>query len=439
MKSFPTPPSVDIEEVIKDPLVFDKRIRDFFYGKYLHWDRFRYQPMPDGLPPEKIWGILKFWRTIRYQFIPLNAAEHSPFKFVNVDAIQEMVHHIDQDAAGQFRTDGVIPRAEKDRYVISSLIEEAIRSSQLEGAATTRREAKEMIRSKRDPRDKSERMILNNFNTMHYLVDAKQKRLTPEFVFKLHRMITEETLKNPDAAGRFRDGSIDPDENIRVYGNDNEVLHVPPPEAELPKRMEAMCAFANGETAEGFLHPVLRAVILHFWLAYDHPFVDGNGRTARTLFYWAMLKEGYWLCEFLSISSIFLSAPAKYSRAFLMTETDDNDLTYFIIYHLKAILRAIGELHKYIKRKSAEIRELDQKARSLRSLNHRQKALISHALKNPDIGVTVYSHQGAHNVTYPTARSDLLTLVTKEFLVAEKSGKTRIFYPAPDLERRLSE
>ncbi len=438
MKSFPTPPKVDIREVVKDPLAFDERIRNFFYGKYLHWDRFRYQPMPDGLPPEKVWGILKFWRTTRYQLVPLIDTKSVPFRFVNVDAIQEMLHHIDQDAAGQFRADGIIPSAERDRYVISSLIEEAIRSSQLEGAATTRREAKEMIRSQRDPRDKSERMILNNFNTMRYLVDAKKDKLTPEFIFELHRMITDQTLKNSDAGGRFRNSSINPDENIRVYGTSNEVLHTPPPEAELPARMEAMCAFANGETPESFLHPVLRAIILHFWLAYDHPFVDGNGRTARTLFYWAMLKEGYWLCEFLSISSIFRSAPAKYSRAFLMTETDDNDLTYFIVYHLKTIRRAITELHEYIDRKSAEIRELDQKTRSMRILNHRQKALISHALKNPDSGLTVYSHQGAHSISYPTARNDLLTLVEKGFLVAEKPGKTRFFYPAPNLEQRLN-
>lgn len=439
MKSFPVPPKTDLTSIIKDPLVFDERIRSHFCGKYPHWDEFRYQPMPDGLTPERAWSILKFWRITNSQLLPLLDTKKKPFQFVHIDAIQEMLHHIDQDAAGRFRTDGVIPPAEKDRYVISSLIEEAIRSSQLEGAATTRREAKEMIRSQRNPQNKSERMILNNFNTMRYLVDNRQEKLTPEFVFKLHRMITEQTLKNPDAAGRFRNSNVDPDENIRVYGNDNEVLHTPPPEDELPERMSAMCAFANGEMPSFFINPVLRAIILHFWLAYDHPFVDGNGRTARTLFYWSMLKEGYWLCEFLSISSIFRKSPAKYSQAFLRTETDDNDLTYFIIYHLKTIRRAIGELHEHIQRKSLEIKELDKKARSLRPLNHRQKALISHALKNPDIGVTVYSHQGAHNVSYATARSDLFSLTQKGFLVAEKAGKSRVFYPASDLKKRLNQ
>ena len=96
------------------------------------------------------------------------------------------------------------------------------------------------------------------------------------------------------------------------------------------ERMGLMCDFANSKTPEGFVHPVLRSIILHFWLAYDHPFVDGNGRVARALFYWSMLRHGYWLFEFVSISQIILKAPVKYGRAFLYTETDDNDLTYFI-------------------------------------------------------------------------------------------------------------
>ncbi len=438
MKPVPAPPKAAVDETVKDPLCFDERIRKYFYGEYLHWDQFRYKPMPDDLPSERVWHILKFWRSTRYQVVPPTNTEGIPFKFINVDAIQEMLHHIDQDAAGKFRADGVVPSAEKERYVVNSLVEEAIRSSQLEGAATTRRVAKEMIRSKRDPRDNSERMIFNNFNTMRYLRESRQDRLTPELVFELHRMITEQTLKNPDAAGRFRNSSVDPDEDIRVYGAENEVLHTPPIDAELPERLLAMCAFANGETPDSFLHPVLRAIILHFWLAYDHPFVDGNGRTARALFYWSMLKEGYWLCEFLSISSILRSAPSKYSQAFLMTETDDNDLTYFILYHLKTIRRAINELHVYVDRKTSEIRALDRKARGIRALNHRQKALVSHALRSPDVGVTVYSHQGAHSISYGTARSDLLTLVDKGFLAVEKSGKTRMFYPVVDLAQRLN-
>lgn len=59
---------------------------------------------------------------------------------------------------------------------------------------------------------------------------------------------------------------------------------------------------------------------MHFMLSYDHPFVDGNGRTARILFYWSMLSQDYWLAEFLPISRLLKMAPSQYARSFIYTE-----------------------------------------------------------------------------------------------------------------------
>jgi len=120
------------------------------------------------------------------------------------------------------------------------------------------------------------------------------------------------------------------------------------------------------------MHPVLRAILLRFWLAYDHPFVHGNGRTARALFYWSMLRQQYWLFEYISISEILLRAPAKYALAFLHTETDRNDLTYFIVHQATVIRRAIQELHVYIQRKAQELASTEAVLKSGADLNHRQ-------------------------------------------------------------------
>ena len=135
-------------------------------------------------------------------------------------------------------------------------------------------------------------------------------------------------------------------------------------------RMKAMCDFANGETPDFFIHPVIRAIMLHFWLAYDHPFVDGNGRTARALFYWSMLRARYTLFEFISISQILLRAPVRYAKAFLHTETDENDLTYFILHQTEVIEEAVQALHDYVTRKTVELREAEHYLRGLQGLNH---------------------------------------------------------------------
>jgi Fic family protein len=404
-------------------------------GEYLHWDKLQYLTPPTGVSCEEWWIGLKFRRSSNQKAISLKDRFGRQFSYAFLESIVELLHTIDLDAGGMIQMPEQITNPDtRDRYCVSSLMEEAITSSQLEGATTTRKVAKELIRSGRKPSDRSERMILNNFITMRRLGEMKDSPLTKTLVFEIHRLITENTLDNPTAAGRFRRD----DEQVCVVDMYDEILHEPPPASELDARMKALCDFANGKTHGGFIHPVLRSIILHFWLAYDHPFVDGNGRTARALFYWSMLHHRYWLCEFLSISPIILTASAQYGRAFLHTETDDNDLNYFVLYHLNVIQKAIGELHKFIKRKSAEVRSLESKLHGTAALNHRQCALISHALRHPNQLYTIESHQRSHDVVYQTARRDLLDLVSHKLLMKKKVGKTWHFTPVANLESRLA-
>ena len=404
-------------------------------GEYLHWDKLRFQTPPDDLSLEEWWLGLKLRRSSR-EVVPLKGNSGRRFSYTLTEPIPERLHEIDLGAGGTIEMPEQITNPDtKDRYCVSSLIEEAITSSQIEGAVTTRPVAKEMIRSGRKPSDRSERMILNNFLTMSRLGELKNKPLTKDLVFEIHRLITEDTLDDPTAAGRFRRDK----EKVVVNDLYGEVYHDPPPAAQLGDRMKAMCDFANAKAPSGFVHPVLRSIILHFWLAYDHPFADGNGRTARALFYWSMLRHNYWLCEYISISPIILKAPGRYQLAFLFTETDENDLTYFILYHLDVMQRAIRQLHDYIKRKSEQVRKLDSELRGVVVLNHRQRALIGHALRHSSQVYTIQSHRLSHNVVYETARKDLTDLVKRGLLTAWKAGRTWCFTPVSDLEMRLSQ
>lgn len=406
-------------------------------GVYMHWDKLRYRTPPDGLSLEEWWFGLKLHRATSQQ-VPLKATSGQRFGYTLAPPIPERLHEIDLNAGGTIQMSEQITNPEtRDRYCVSSLIEEAITSSQIEGAVTTRPVAKEMIRSGRKPSDRSEQMILNNFVTMRRLGELKDQPLTEKLVFEIHRLITEDTLDNPSAAGRFRRNCDD--ENVVVNDLYGEVYHQPPSATQLGERMKAMCDFANGKTPSEFVHPVLRAIILHFWLAYDHPFVDGNGRTARALFYWSMLHHNYWLCEFISISPIILKAPMQYQLAFQYTETDGNDLTYFILYHLELIRKALRQLHEYIDRKSEQVRRVERDLRGTAVLNHRQRALVSHALRHPHQAYTIESHRFSHSVVYETARVDLMELAERKLLTATKSGRTWFFTPVQDLETRLSQ
>ena len=403
--------------------------------KYLHWDKLRYRRPPDGLSTEEWWLAIKIARLGLLRELPLCDTAKHHFKVGFTDEIYEHLHHVDRSAAGRIEmADAQIANpSTRDRYIVNSLIEEAITSSQLEGASTTRVVAKDMIRSGRPPRDHGEQMIANNYAAMQRIRSFRGRPLSPEMIFELHDVVTAKTLENPDAAGRLRHVG----EDVRVVDSYGEELHSPPPATDLESRMAAMCDFANGTTPDYFLHPVARAVLLHFWLAYDHPFVDGNGRCARALFYWAMLHQGYWLCEFISISEIIKHAPSRYGRAFLYSETDDNDTTYFLSYHLEVVRRAIDELHKHITAKVAGIRETEKLLRRSAGFNHRQLSLLSHALCHPDAEYTITSHKNSHGVVHQTARTDLMALADKGLLEARKVRGTLYYRPAESLEAKL--
>lgn len=409
-------------------------------GRYLHQEEMRYRKPPEGLDHDQWWAATCLGRAPLLYELPLADKHGQPFRFATPQPVLIDLHHIDRDAAGQIRApEGAPIHESKQPYLLASLIEEAITSSQLEGAATTRKVAAAMLRERRAPRDHSEQMIFNNYRAMEHLRELRDAPITPAHILELHRTLTVDTLDDPDDAGRLR-GSND----IEVIDQrDGGVLHTPPDFTTLPQRLDALCAFANdSENSEPFVHPVLRAILLHFMIGYDHPFIDGNGRTARALFYWAMARSGYWLMEFVSISHIIKLAPAKYVRAYVHTETDHGDTTYFLIHQLQTIRRAIDALHAYIARKTNERQETERmlahKTPLLRlRLNHRQIGILTSALKHPTDAIRIDAHQHTHGVVYQTARADLLDLETLGLLIKSKRGNAYEFYPPPDLQARI--
>ena len=409
-------------------------------GAYLHWDQLRHRSPPEGISSEQWWAAIKLARTGMLQALPLMDKRGRPFKIGIPETILIHLHHIDKDAAGQIQSSVEVTTPEnRDRYLFQSTIEEAITSSQLEGAATTRRVAEDMLREGRKPRDHGERMIFNNFHAMELIRTIKDEPISPARILELHRILTEGTLDDPADSGRLRMS-----DDVHVADNrDGTIIHQPPSHGELEARLEKLCAFANAEEgSRPFVHPVLRAILLHFMIGYDHPFVDGNGRTARALFYWSIARSGYRLMEFVSISHYLRKAPSQYVRAYLHTETDENDTTYFLIHQLEVIRKAITGLHEYLARKVAEQRSTERllvgSGKLRNRLNHRQLALLTHALKYPGEVYKIEGHQRSHAVVYQTARADLLGLHELGLLGKQKIGKSFLFEAPVNLRETIA-
>ena len=400
----------------QDILEFTSKINE----RYLYWDEFRYRPHPKKTKPELLWALIKFTRNYEISTLKISSIEKFTFKYKTSEPLLHKLHEYDMNLGGSLVSKFIIPHEDKEKYLINSIMEESIASSQLEGASTTRKVAKEMLRTSRKPRNKSEKMIVNNYLTNKKILDLKTKKLTPEMILDIHAGMTKETLEDRSMEGKYRQTN-----DIHVIDNaTNEICYTPPDFKLLPQLINDFCEYANNNNST---HPIIKAFILHFLIGYIHPFVDGNGRTARAIFFWYLLSRDYWLFEYLSISRIIIKSPAQYAKAYLYTEKDENDLTYFINYQVKTIDSAFKDLKLYIdnqikeKEKTYELLKID-------GINNRQLYLLRLFTENPNKTMTINELQNTFNVVYQTARTDLLDMVSLGFLDKKTLGKKKLLF-----------
>ncbi|MBX3368076.1 MAG: Fic family protein [Phycisphaeraceae bacterium] len=412
--------------------------------RYDAWRKLRYVARENGLNPEATWSALKFIRLMKWRPFDglLRHEGGQAFGLSEGSHLLEPLHRIDRATGGggpaALSPDGGVLGDEtlRTRFRIRTLIDEAAESSIIEGAAKTHKDAVDLLRSGRSPKDKGERMIINNYLAMQQLKGCLEKELSVSLLKDMQRTLTEGTLDDPSDAGRFRRA----DENVRVVDErDGSTIFVPPPAEQIDARLKRLCMFANHRhEGKDFLHPVVKACILHFMLGYEHPFVDGNGRTARALFYWFALKHGYGIFEYLTISEIIRKGYARYPQAYIDTETDDGDLTYFVLYHLDVIEQALDRLAVHLKTEEHRIESSRQFLILARDLNLRQRLLLEHSLRHPHTQYTVKSHMNSNGISVNTARSDLEDLVRRRLMVTSKRVREVIYLVVPDLSQRLA-
>ena len=406
-------------------------------GRYLPWDELRYRTPPPGLTHRLWWLRLAIARRSAAVSLPLVGKGGVPFWFSNVSPLLTALSQLDRELDDHaLSADSSISRDDRQRHLVSMMMDESIRSSQLEGANTSRIIAQEMLRDGRSPRDDGERMIANNFAAMEQVEQwtREERSIDLDAILALHRTVTDETLP-ARVVGRLQTSD---DARVYVVSSSGGVVHQPPPAGELPERMERLCAFANTDVDEDHVHPIVRAVLLHFMIGYDHPFADGNGRTARALFYWSLMRSGFWLAPYLSISQFLLKAPAQYSRAYQYVTSDGNDATHFLLHQLDILLRAAAQLKDYLQFERRQASRLERSFAGVGDLNSRQAAIVRQAVADPDLRFTIARQRREHRISYGAARSDLLDLEARSLLTKVRTGKRFVFRPAPDLAERLS-
>jgi Fic family protein len=381
--------------------------------RYLYWDDLKYKKdLPFNNPAEN-WTLIKTYRTTKYE--PLAFGKYR-FNYFISPFISKNLHDFDLKLMGGLKQS---PLSQSDRidYFRSSLLEEAVASSQVEGAATTTEVAKEMLKSGRNPRNESEQMIFNNLKAIQYISEFQESNIDFKSIIELHRIMTANT-EAEQYSGDFRKGDVFVTDHV-----DGEVAHIPPNWQEVELLMGALCDFANNDNK--FIHPIIKASIIHFMIGFIHPFKDGNGKTARALFYWYLLKKGYALIKNISISKVILESRTQYDKAFLKTENDDNDLNYFISYSIKNIKVAFEKLQSYRDKKLEERKKANYISYQLieKGLNKRQADLLGYLYLKEKNNITLKSYSDKHKIVRQTASKDLNELIKFGLINEDRSTK----------------
>lgn len=380
--------------------------------------------LPSEIKLDDFWLKLIAYRKQKAEEPPLKDQAGNNFWFVMTHSLQKKLHEI--DSYGRDSLYDMVRKEIESELIKESLIEEAFYSSVIEGAFTTLKKAKAMVEKREPPKNNSEQMVLNNYNAMRFILENRKRDLSNELVLELHKVVTEKTLEDQSYAGRYRD------DVVYVTDERGATVYTPPPNADIPRLMQDLIDWIAVENEKAFIHPIIKASILHFYFVYLHPFFDGNGRTARALFYFYLIKNKYEFFRYFSISSIISSTRGKYYKSIKDVEDYGSDMTYLLIYMADSVMKAIVEIKNKISVHYKRDYIMAKLAEKKVWLNERQEKFVRKFPLWKEKEIRIAKYMEIYGIVHQTARTDLLDMVEKNILIKNKKGKALVFSLNPE-------
>ena len=366
--------------------------------------------LPTSLPIAEFWPEILQYRRERASILPLRTASGELFWYVPTrrflqygDALARAVR---DESANR------LPPADHD----TGIMDEAFFSSAIEGAYSTRAKAHELIQSGKRPETRDERMIVNNYEALRFVLEHLDAPITEAMTLEIAGILTEGTLENGIKPG-WRDGPV------QVVSGRQEVVYIAPEADRIRPMLNDLFAFLSAED----IHPVIKACAAHIYFVTIHPLFDGNGRTARALAYMILLQAGYDFFRRTPISGLLAQERARYYKAIRASQepANGNDFTYFMEYYAEMLLRSMNGIHNRVNERK-KLEELRQAAASLASADRLVSGmewLYSKGYKT----ITTEKWKERFKVSFETARKDLTWLAAHAYLTARTSGHRKLF------------
>ncbi len=333
----------------------------------------------------------------------------SKFWFYPADVIHKKINDIEK--LGKELYEQINKNASfKNDFLLDAAIEESITSAIYEGAHSTRAQAEQLIASGHRPENKDEWMLINNFNAMKWIKNNQQMDLTKDIILQLHHIVTNNTLEGDDSnfQGKFRNDKV-------FVGSHEGIVHT-----QIEKALNEMIQLATNNPR--YFHPLLKGILVHYFMGYIHPFFDGNGRTARALFYFKSLRNQLNYVELLSVSAYLRMHGKQYEKSFEKVKSNEYDLTYFIDFCLDSMASALIEVSRKV---SYLLRMTDLKDRfdlSLTQVGLMQRMAL-HKFRTIDI--EEYARQISKSREF--ARQELKHLLELNFVSEIKISKRLVY------------
>lgn len=365
--------------------------------------------LPVSVSIRQFWPELEKERRKHRQELPLLSQDGKSFWFVLTGSIEKQCDAI----AELVRRDIAFTGPEFDALFQDAVVDEAVYSSVIEGAFTSRDQAADFIRQNKQPRNKSEQMVKNSYDALTYVLEHLKDEISEETILQIAKIVTRSAAEVQITG--YREGAI------YVTGREG-VVYTPPQADAVPEMMLSLVEFIQ----KSELHPLLKACIAHFYFVYVHPFGDGNGRTARALSYMMLLQAGYDFFRYFSISGIVAEERGKYYHSMRNVEDSDGDMTYFIDAYSGMLARTVEQMEHHLKYHvlaGQKLKKLEQNS----TLNERQLKGAKWLLESSGSSVTVEIWRKKYKVVTETARRDLLALCDAGLLIRELDGRKAVF------------
>ena len=284
------------------------------------------------------------YRKLKYKYSDdfssfLNTLEELYYKPLPiVDFEDNNIVFIENHASVNQNTIKRLLQSQNGYYGIKAAEDEIIATSAIESIDFSRDSVRNILKGMA-PNDEQENRILGIKKGLEFIADTSNK-INEENLFKLYMMSAGDFVSEDD---KLIEGNLYRHDTVYVVGED--VAHSGVDFRKVPEFMKLLIDFIN---AEDDIDDLIKATIIHFYIAYIHPYFDGNGRTARLVHLWFLIQKGYQSALFIPFSSQIEKSRKAYYDAFTAVEENKKlsgkiDVTPFVLYFINNVYNKMNE------------------------------------------------------------------------------------------------